>query len=64
MNTLSGKPRLSVHRSNTNLYVQIIDDVISKTVASGSMKEIKGDSKKAVPEARIMKARALGKLVA
>ena len=64
MNTLSGRPRFSVHRSNMNLYVQVIDDVAGKTVVSGSMKEIKSDAKKAQPEARILKARALGKLVA
>lgn len=63
MNTLAGKPRFSVHRSNTNLYVQVIDDVAGKTVASGSMKEVKG-GKKAEVGARIEKARELGKLVA
>jgi len=64
MNTNSGKPRFSVHRSNMNLYVQIIDDVAGKTVAAGSLKEIKTEGKKAVPGARIAKAHALGKLMA
>lgn len=37
------RPRLCVYRSNTNLYVQIIDDVAGKTIASASTldKEIK-----------------------
>ena len=37
------RPRLCVYRSNTNLYVQIIDDVAGKTLAQASTmdKEIK-----------------------
>ena len=35
------KPRLSVFKSNTALYAQIIDDVNAKTLASASTKEIK-----------------------
>lgn len=37
------RPRLCVYRSNNNLYVQIIDDVAAKTLASASTldKEIK-----------------------
>ncbi len=36
-------PRLCVYRSNTNIYVQIVDDVACKTLASASTidKEIK-----------------------
>lgn len=52
MNTLSGRPRFSVYRSNVSLYVQVIDDVAGKTVASG--RTGKG----------IAKAKELGKLVA
>ncbi len=59
----STAPRLSVFRSNANLYVQVIDDSVSKTVASGKMTEIKSDKKK-VPGARIERAHQLGKLVA
>jgi large subunit ribosomal protein L18 len=33
------KPRLSVFRSNTNIYVQLIDDVKGVTLASASSKE-------------------------
>ena len=37
------KPRLSIFRSNTHIYAQIIDDTIGKTIASSSTldKEIK-----------------------
>ena len=33
------KPRLSVFRSNTDIYVQLIDDVSGKTLASASSKD-------------------------
>lgn len=53
-------PRLCVYRSNTNLYVQIIDDVAAKTLVSASTldKEIK--TKHANKEA----AKELGTLIA
>lgn len=35
----SQKPRLSVFRSNTDIYVQLIDDVSGKTLAAASSKE-------------------------
>lgn len=38
-------PRLSVYRSNKGFYIQIIDDVERKTIASVSSKEIKGGKK-------------------
>jgi len=37
----SEKPRLSVFRSLTNIYVQAIDDVNHKTLISASSKELK-----------------------
>lgn len=54
------RPRLCVYRSNTNLYVQIIDDVAAKTLVSASTldKEIK--TKHANKEA----AKELGTLIA
>ena len=54
------KPRLCVYRSNTNLYVQIIDDVAGNTIVSASTldKEIK--TKYANKDA----ARELGTLIA
>lgn len=33
------KPRLSVYRSNTDIYVQLIDDVNGKTIVSASSKD-------------------------
>ncbi len=33
------KPRLSVFRSNSDIYVQLIDDVTGKTIASASSKD-------------------------
>ncbi|NAZ35849.1 50S ribosomal protein L18 [Rubellimicrobium sp. CFH 75288] len=35
----TGKPRLSVHRSNKNISVQLIDDVQGRTLASASTLE-------------------------
>ena len=35
----AGRPRLSVHRSNKNISVQLIDDVAGRTVASASSLE-------------------------
>lgn len=54
------RPRLCVYRSNTNLYVQIIDDVAGTTLAQASTldKEIK--TKHANKEA----AKEVGKLIA
>ena len=34
-----GRPRLSVHRSNKNISVQLIDDVLGKTLAAASSLE-------------------------
>lgn len=40
------KPRLSVFKSNTSIYVQVINDEIGKTLASASSVELKPDQKK------------------
>jgi large subunit ribosomal protein L18 len=37
------KPRLSVFRSNTGIYAQIIDDVSGRTLASASTAELKSE---------------------
>ena len=49
----SSRPRLSVFRSNSDIYVQLIDDATGVTVASASSKELK-DAKG--PKVEISKA--------
>jgi large subunit ribosomal protein L18 len=39
INGIGSKPRLSVFRSNTEIYVQLIDDENGTTIASASSKE-------------------------
>lgn len=38
-------PRMSVYRSNKQIYVQLIDDVNGNTLASASSKDVTGGSK-------------------
>lgn len=52
------KPRLSVFRSNKDIYAQIIDDVKGSTLASASSKSLKDKSTKTE------KAAIVGKLIA
>jgi large subunit ribosomal protein L18 len=54
----SAKPRLSVFRSLTQVYTQLIDDEAGKTLAAASSGEIKSKGKKAE------KAEEVGKLIA
>jgi large subunit ribosomal protein L18 len=53
------RPRMSVFRSNTAMYVQLIDDVQGRTLVSASTKQ--ASSKKSV---NIEDAKTLGKQVA
>lgn len=61
-------PRLSVYRSNTDIYAQMIDDVNGNTLASASSRDkdiaaqkgTKTDKSKMVGEAIAKKAIALG----
>lgn len=53
-------PRFCVYRSNTNLYVQIIDDVAGKTLVSASTLEKEVKTKASNKEA----AKEVGKLIA
>ena len=55
-----GRPRLSVHRSNANIYAQIIDDANGHTLAAASSldKDVKGNG------GNVSAAEAVGKLVA
>lgn len=52
------KPRLSVFRSYSHIYAQLIDDASSKTLASASSMEIKGTLKKSDV------AKEVGKIIA
>ena len=56
----NGRPRLSVHRSNANIYVQVIDDLAGKTLAAASTldKDVKGNG------GNMAAAEAVGKLIA
>ncbi|MEI8232583.1 MAG: 50S ribosomal protein L18 [bacterium] len=56
----SGRPRLSVYRSNMHIWAQIIDDVTGKTIVAVNSKNIvskKGDTK-------TVKAQAVGTEIA
>lgn len=65
---ISGKPRLSVFRSNTDIYVQLINDDNGTTLASASSKDKdilaqkvnKTEKSKLVGSAIAKKAEALG----
>ena len=62
------KPRLSVFRSNTDIYAQLIDDIEGKTIASASSKDkdikaqtgTKSEKSKLVGSAIARKATELG----
>ena len=65
---VDSKPRLSIFRSNSDIYVQLIDDVDGKTLASASSKDKditaqkanKTDKSKLVGEVIARKAKELG----
>ncbi|MEM9733272.1 MAG: 50S ribosomal protein L18 [Pseudomonadota bacterium] len=56
----NGRPRLSVHRSNANIYAQVIDDVKGHTLAAASTldKDISGNG------GNVAAATEVGKLIA
>jgi large subunit ribosomal protein L18 len=59
----NGRPRLSVHRTNKQIYAQIIDDEKGVTLASAS--SLEGDLKAAVKSgANVAAAAAIGKAIA
>lgn len=55
------KPRLSVFRSNTDIYVQLIDDVDGKTLASASSKDKDINAQKLT---RVEKSKLVGQAIA
>ena len=55
------KPRLSVFRSNTDIYVQLIDDISGKTLAAASSKEKDIAAQKVT---RIEKSKLVGQVIA
>jgi large subunit ribosomal protein L18 len=60
---LNGRPRLSIHRSEKNIYAQVIDDAKGVTIVSASTleKDLKGALKTGADKTA---ATAIGKLVA
>ncbi|MDG1291038.1 MAG: 50S ribosomal protein L18 [Flavobacteriaceae bacterium] len=57
----SKKPRLSIYRSNKEIYVQVIDDVNGKTLAAASSRDKEIADAKA--ENKMSEAQLVGKLV-
>jgi large subunit ribosomal protein L18 len=54
----SERPRLSVYRSNTAIYVQLIDDLKQTTVVSARSQEL------GLKHSNVESAKAVGKLIA
>ena len=64
----SARPRLNVYRSLNHIYVQLIDDMASKTIVSASTNE-KAETKGAKGKGKrtggnVASAKALGKMIA
>jgi large subunit ribosomal protein L18 len=57
----SERPRMTVYRSNKQIYVQLVDDVNGQTLASASSKEKEIASQKVN---KIDQAKLVGKLIA
>ena len=55
------RPRLSVFRSNKQIYAQLIDDTEGKTLVAASSRQLDGDDKKIT---KTVQAEQVGKLIA
>ena len=60
------RPRLTVYRSVAHIYVQVVDDMTGRTIASASSVEpaIKGTLGKQVKGGNVAGAQAIGKTIA
>src|SRR5438552_18513481 len=60
------RPRLTVFRSVAHMYVQVVDDMTGRTIASASTVEpdVKGAMKKVERGGNIAGAKAIGKTIA
>jgi large subunit ribosomal protein L18 len=60
------RPRLTVFRSVSHMYVQVVDDMSGKTIASASTVEsaLKGSMKKDIKGGNIAGAKMIGKTIA
>ena len=60
------RPRLTVFRSVAHMYVQVVDDMTGRTIASASTVEpnVKGSLKKEERGGNIAGAKAIGKTIA
>ncbi len=56
------KPRMSVYRSNKDIYVQLVDDVQGKTLIAASSKEKEIADKKSITKTE--QAKLVGELIA
>ena len=62
----TGRPRLTVFRSVSHIYVQVIDDMTGRTIASASSVEpsVKGSFAKDVRGGNVAGAKAIGRTIA
>ena len=60
------RPRLTVFRSVAHMYVQVVDDMTGRTIASASSTEpaVKGSLAKAAKGGNVEGAKAIGKTIA
>ena len=66
MHGTAARPRLTVFRSVAHIYVQVVDDMTGRTIASASTVEptVKGAMKKAERGGNIAGAKAIGRTIA